>query len=253
MNCFNKVFAQGKAFVAYITAGHRGLAYTHEAACALVSGGVDILEIGLPFSDPIADGPTIQAAMTDALSHNLSLKDILSTVSKIKKDTDVPIVLFSYLNPLLNNGFKENLTSAKAAGVDGVLIVDLPLEFSAEYFALCNELGLEPVCLLATTTCDDRVKEIASHCNSFLYYVCRSGTTGVKSALPEDFAPKMDHLQTLVDASIVCGFGIGNKEMAGEALDHASGFVVGSAFVSAITNGATVEELTKLVKEIDPR
>ena len=253
MNCFAKVFSNKKAFIGYVSAGQNGLDYTYDAACALVKGGVDILEIGLAFSDPLADGPTIQAAMTEALTHNYSYKDILATVKKIKENCQIPLVLFSYLNPLLNNGFKENLQAAKEAGVDGVLIVDLPLEFSNEYFASCKEFGLEPVLLISPSTSDERVRAIASHSNSFLYYVCRNGTTGVRSGFPDGFAAKMKHLQTLTDVPVVCGFGIGNREMAAEALNHAAGFVTASAFISASNKGSTPDELGQIAKEIDPR
>ena len=191
--------------------------------------------------------------MTEALTYEYSYGEVLATVKKIKHSCQVPLVLFSYLNPLLNNGLAENLAAAKAAGVDGVLIVDLPLEFSAEYFALCKKNLLEPVCLLGPTTPDVRVQEIATHCNSFLYYVCRNGTTGVRSAFPDGFAEKMQHLQVLTGLPVVCGFGIGNRAMAAEAIRFAAGFVTASAFVAAINEGADAEKLQQIAAEIDPR
>lgn len=261
MNDFQALFQKKKAFVGYLTAGHRGLDYTYEAACAMFSGGVDILEIGVPFSDPVADGPTIQAAMTDALQEVCDLDSIFKTIKKIKKSPSLrtlarqstPIVLFSYLNPLLCGGLKNNLKKAKKNGVDAVLIVDLPLEESEDYFALCKKIGLEPVGLLSPTTPPSRVVEINEHCHSFLYYVCRSGVTGVKSSLPDGFAEKMQSLQSLCTTPIVCGFGIGSSELAEQALSCADGFVVGSAFVSAISKGASPEELKLLAQAIDPR
>ena len=253
MNCFQKLFKEKKAFVGYLTAGHRGLDYTVDAACAMIDGGVDILEVGVPFSDPVADGPTIQAAMTDALSHGFEFDHVLKAIKSIKKHKPIPIVLFSYLNPLLSGGLKKNLKKAKKSGVDAVLIVDLPLEESAEYFSVCQSVGLDPVGLVSPTTPLGRVSEIDGHCHSFLYYVCRSGVTGVKSSLPDGFAEKMDQLESVCDTPIVCGFGIGNSVLAKEALDHADGFVVGSAFVSAMTEGATPAALKELAQSIDPR
>ena len=248
MNCFERVFQEKKAFVGYITAGHRGLDYTYNAACAMIDGGIDILEVGIPFSDPVADGPVIQEAMTDALKYDYDFSAILKTIRKIKKHKATPVVLFSYLNPLLSGGLKKSLKQAKKNGVDAVLIVDLPLEESHEYFSICDKVGLDPVGLLSPTTPPSRVKEISSHCRSFLYYVCRNGVTGVKSSLPDGFAEKIHAIQAQCDTPVVCGFGIGNSIMAKQALDHADGFVVGSAFVSAITKGATPTDLKNLAR-----
>lgn len=253
MNEFAKVFTNNKAFVGYITAGHRGLDYTVKAACALVDGGVDILEVGVPFSDPVADGATIQEAMTDALERGYDFTQVLQAITAIKQQRVVPIVLFSYLNPLLAAGLRTSLEQAKAAGVAAVLIVDLPYEFSAQYFAICKEVGLEPVCLVAPTTAPERVQLFDQLTDAFLYYVCRNGTTGVKQALPEDFVAKATQLQQLCTTPVVCGFGIGDSDLAGKVLQHADGFVVGSAFVAAISNGATPEELKHLAQTIDPR
>lgn len=252
-NKFQQIFNDRKAFIAYITAGHRGLDYTEQAAKALVKGGVDILEIGIPFSDPVADGPAIQAAMTDALTKPINLTEVFTRIRHIKQSVDVPIVLFSYLNPLIAMGIDKVLTDAKMAGVDGLLVVDLPLEESTDYFAHCKQHELEPICLLSPTTDDQRISQINQHANAFLYYVCRNGTTGVKNSLPDNYPKQMSHLKSLADTPVVAGFGIGNRELAQQALDHADGFVVGSAFVKAISNGATPEELQALAESIDPR
>jgi tryptophan synthase alpha chain len=191
--------------------------------------------------------------MTDALSRDFKLDDLFESIHKIKMATQVPIVLFSYLNPMLHNGLRKNLKQAKKNGVDGLLLIDMPLEESQEYFAICKEIGLEPVGLLSPTTPLHRVQLIDSHCQSFLYYVCRNGVTGVKSSLPRGFQETMDAFQGVSQAPIVCGFGIGDRVLAKEALEHAAGFVVGSAFVSAISEGATPTDLSFLAQEIDPR
>jgi tryptophan synthase alpha chain len=167
MNVFQAIFKQRQAFVAYITAGHPNLAYTEQAALALIRGGVDILEMGLPFSDPIADGPSIQAAMQTALNAGVNLNAVLNCIQKIKQQTSVPIVLFSYYNPLLAVGLDEALKRAVQAGVDAVLIVDLPLEESETYFELCRQHKLEPVGLLAPSTHAARIKKISASCDAF--------------------------------------------------------------------------------------
>lgn len=253
MKNFETIFKSKKAFVGYITAGQRGLDYTEQAAIALVEGGVDILEIGVPFSDPIADGPVIQQAMSDALRMGLTLEDIFKTISRIKQACDVPIVLFSYFNPLLSIGLDKTLQKASHAGVNGVLIVDIPIEESSNYFEKCLAYGLEPVGLISPSTDNKRIDEIGSHCNSFLYYVCRNGTTGVKENIPDDFMKKITNIKSHSCQPVVCGFGIGDKALAKQVLKHADGFVVGSAFVSAISQGATPSYLKNMATEIDPR
>ncbi len=253
MNLLKQVFSGRKAFIAYITAGHRSIEYTEQAACALVEGGVDILEIGIPFSDPIADGPIIQDAMNEALEASVSIQSVLNAVRNIKKQTQVPIVLFTYYNPLIAIGLNEVLSDIAEAGVDGILVVDLPIEESKIYFKQCQLNKLEPICLLSPSTDENRIRDINKHCNSFLYYVCRNGTTGIKDALPSNYMEKIETINSLSDNPVVSGFGIGNRSLAAQALQHADGFVVGSAFVNAISNGASPSDLKNLATEIDPR
>lgn len=253
MTTFDNIFTQKKAFIAYLTAGHPDLDYTVEAACTLVQNGVDILEIGVPFSDPIADGPSIQAAMTTALSKQFSLNDIFNSIAQIKKRMPVPIVLFSYLNPILTMGFKKVCREAKNVGVDALLIVDLPLEESKDYFHYCQEFDLAPICLLSPSTSLERAERISENSKGFLYYVCQQGTTGMRKRLPAAYASQMQALKLKIKQPIVAGFGISNQTMAAEAIALADGFVVGSAFVQAINDGASITELGKLATIIDPR
>lgn len=253
MNIFTKIFNQRKPFVAYITAGHGGLDYSLSAACALVAGGVDILEIGVPFSDPIADGPVIQHAMNLALQDAVTLSSVFKLIADIKACAQVPIIVFCYYNPLLAMGFESALQAAAKAGVDGFLVVDLPLEESEAFFNACREHKIEPVCLLSPTTDADRIKQLSDLNDSFLYYVCRNGTTGIQASMPQDYPQKVTSIKSIVHQPVVAGFGIGDRNMAALALKHADGFVVGSAFVSAITDGASPTDLTKLAINIDPR
>lgn len=253
MTIFQTIFKSRKAFIGYITAGQGGLDYTEQAAIALVDGGVDILEIGVPFSDPTADGPVIQHAMSDALQTGLNLQDIFKTISKIKQNRDVPIVLFSYFNPLLSTGLDKALQEASNAGVNGILIVDIPIEESSDYFKKCLAYDLEPIGLISPSTNNQRISQIGSNCHSFLYYVCRNGTTGVKKNIPDDYIQKITNIKSHTSQPVACGFGIGNKAHAKQVLKHADGFVVGSAFVSAISQGATPSDLQNMATEIDPR
>jgi tryptophan synthase alpha chain len=253
MNVLQQAFSNQKAFIGYITAGHGGIAYTEQAACALVEGGVDILEIGVPFSDPIADGPVIQAAMQEALVASVDMHTVFHAIRKIKQQTHVPIVLFTYYNPLIAMGLDEGLSSAAKAGVDGVLVVDLPIEASKTYFEICKTHQLEPIGLISPSTDEHKVRAINKHCNAFLYYVCRNGITGIKDTLPSDYIEKIKSIRMLSDNPVVSGFGIGSSALAAEALRHADGFVVGSAFVRAISNGASPADLKNLATDIDPR
>lgn len=240
-------------FVGYLTAGQRGLAFTKDAAIALVKGGVDVLEMGVPYSDPIADGPVIQKAMQDALSRQVNLEKILTTIKAIKAVVDVNIVLFSYYNPLLkaikNNGLQE----IKAAGVDSMLVVDLPREESDDFYQACDASNLKRVTLIAPSTPIARIELLRSSKTDFYYYVCRNGTTGVKKTLPKNFSEKINMIKNILDQPVVAGFGISNKEMSAEVMQYADGFVVGSRFVDAIANGASATELTALAQSIDPR
>ena len=190
-----------------------------------------ILEIGVPFSDPIADGSAIQNAMTDALRDGVTLQGIFKTISQIKQKRDVPIVLFTYFNPILAMGLDHALHEASKAGIDGILVVDMPLEESSDYFNKCSFYGLEPIGLIAQSTNNDRISRISSQCNAFLYYVCRNGTTGVKTDLPSDYIQKITNIKSQTQKPVVCGFGIGNNKLAQQILKYSDGLVVGSAFV----------------------
>ncbi|MEI6055677.1 MAG: tryptophan synthase subunit alpha [Lentisphaerota bacterium] len=251
MNRIEKVFKDNKkAFVAYLTAGHKGIEYSLESSIAMIDGGVNILEIGIPFSDPIADGPVIQKAMQDALERKTSTDDVFSLVSKIRKyDKDVPIVLFSYLNPILKIGnvFYEK---ASKAGADGVLVVDMPLEESKSINEECEKAGLELIFIISPSTPKKRIKEITKHAGGFLYYVCRKGTTGMKSQLPEGFAEKIEEIKSSSKLPVVAGFGISSKSMSDEVTKYADGFVVGSYLVDAMEKQIEKKELTELVRKL---
>lgn len=251
MNRIENIFKKNKkGFVAYLTAGHKGIEYSLESALAMIEGGVNILEIGIPFSDPIADGPVIQKAMQDALQRNTSIDDVFSLVRKIREhDKDVPIVLFSYLNPILKIG-RNLYTKASKAGADALLIVDMPLEESKSIHEECKKAGLELIFIISPSTPKKRIKEISRHADGFLYYVCRKGTTGIKSQLPEGFAEKIKEIKSSSKLPIVAGFGISSKSMADEVITYADGFVVGSYLVNAMQKGIGKDELTSITRNL---
>ena len=252
MNRIEKIFKKGPAFVAYLTAGDGGIHRTFEASLALIAGGVNILEIGVPFSDPVADGPVIQRAASRALASGTTLNDILKLIEKLREHTDIPLILFSYLNPILNAVKKDFFAKAKNAGLDGVLLVDCPYEEAKEIHQQCTKNNLAPIYVITPTTSVERLKQIDHHGRGFLYYACRKGTTGVRDAMPEDLANKLREIKSLAHHPVVVGFGISNKEMATEVLQHANGFVVGSLFVKALEDGMSLPELTVMAKNLLP-
>ena len=253
MNRIEKIFKQGPAFVGYITAGHNGLDYSLEAALALIEGGVNILEVGVPFSDPIADGPVIQNSSNQSLRNGTNIFGVLELIKKIRCRTEVPIIFFSYFNPMLQSDKKGIYRLVKECGVDGILVVDLPLEEAEIHVKKCKDNSIAPVLIIAPSTKIERIKLIDKSGSGFLYYACRSGTTGMRYSLPDGFARRMKKIKKETHLPVVAGFGISTKTDAEEVLKHANGFVVGSFFVNAMENGASPEELKQLAKKIDPR
>jgi tryptophan synthase alpha chain len=253
MNRINTVFKKNKVFIAYLTAGQKGLDYTFQAALSLIAGGVDLLEIGVAFSDSVADGPVIQQAMNDAVMRKVTLLDALELIKKIRKRTDIPLVLFSYFNPLLQIGYSDIFLRAKDAGVDGILIVDLPLEESAKYISKCNEYDIFPIFVIAPSTNAERIGQISKNAKGFLYYACRKGTSGMKHGLPEGFKKRIKLIKQNSKLPVVVGFGVSSCQAAKKIIDVADGFVVGSLFVDAVNQGISAKELKKIAIKIDPR
>lgn len=250
MSRLSKIFPDKKAFVAYITAGDGGFARTLECLFALADGGVDIIEIGIPFSDPTADGPVIQQASQRAIAEGFSLKKLFDCIRAFRKHSDVPVVLFSYYNPLLQAGLENCLQEAKQAGVDGCLVVDLPFEESQAYQKACSKANLDPIFILSPSTPKARIEKISKPAKGFLYYACRKGTTGVRQGLPADFAEKISEIKSLTSLPVVGGFGIASKADVAQVISLADGFVVGSLFVDHIANGMSAAALTQLAQSL---
>lgn len=249
MRRIERAFEKRKPFIGYLTGGDGGIDYSVECGMALVEGGVDILEIGFPFSDPVADGPVIARAHKRSLEQGTTALALLKIAERLRKSTDVPLVLFSYFNPLLQKG-KEYLRALCLAGFDGALIVDLP---SGPFFHDMKEAGLKPIMLASPSTREGRMQEIEKLGEGFLYYVSQKGTTGVRSKLADDYAQQMACIRPHTKLPIAAGFGIADRASAEAALQCADGFVVGSAFVKLMEERVDPVQLTRLAKAIDPR
>ncbi len=241
---------QQKACIAYLTAGDGGIQHTLDAAMALIDGGANLLEIGIPFSDPVADGPVIQRASQRAISAGTTLKDVLWLVKEIRQVSDIPLVLFSYLNPILAGSQSDFFSEAKNAGVDGLLLVDCPIEESTFIRDACMTNQMDLIYVIAPSTPMSRIQYINEHGKGFLYYACRKGTTGVRDGLPDGFQEKLASIKAILNLPIVVGFGISNNEMAKEVCKIADGVVVGSLFVKALEDGLPLVSLSKLAQHI---
>ena len=221
-------------FVAYITAGDPDLNTTHQVVLELDQRGVDVLELGVPFSDPLADGPVIQEASQRALAAGATLEGVLSMVAELRAETEIPIVLFTYYNPIHRYGVERFVKRAADVGVDGVLMLDLPPEEGGDYKAQMDVHGLDTIFLMTPTTRDDRMKMIVSHTRGFVYYVSRTGVTGERDFLADEIQNKVSAICQHTDMPIAVGFGISTPEHVSEIARYADAVVVGSAIVRRV-------------------
>jgi tryptophan synthase alpha chain len=222
------------AFVPFITAGDPDLIATELLLVELAAAGADIIELGVPFSDPVADGETIQRASERALRKGVTLRDALTCVARAKQQIDVPIVLFSYFNPLLKFGEAQLANEAKQAGVDGVLVTDLIPEEAQTWTERLVQCELDPIFLVAPTTSDNRLKEIAWQAHGFIYAVSRAGVTGARGEMPRDAEALVKRVRSVSALPVAVGFGISTAEQVREVWRFADAAVVGSAIVREI-------------------
>jgi tryptophan synthase alpha chain len=248
----SQIFATRKAqnrkvFIAYLTGGDPTPQHTVSLVLALERGGADLIELGVPFSDPIADGPVIQRASDRALRAGANLPGLLENVREIRKHSQVPLLLFSYLNPLLRYGFERLAKDASEAGIDGVLLTDLSVEEALAPVEKLREQGLDTVFLAAPTSTDHRLRLVAEHSSGFVYLVSRTGVTGEQNSLSSAAAPLLERTRKLTDLPLAVGFGISTPAQVKEVAALADGVVVGSALVKCIeANGASPELAEKL-------
>lgn len=245
--CFMKAKKEGRsAFVAYLTIGYPSLAESERAVDRLIEEGADIIELGIPFSDPFADGAVIRAAAYEALKGGVTLNDALALASRVRsRHPDTPLVVFSYYNVILSYGNENFASMAEKAGIDAVLVVDLPLEERDELLSVIKPHGITMIPLIAPNTPLDRVAESAHGVeDGFLYIITVKGVTGVRGDLPPELTERLDAIRKTVNMPIVAGFGIASRKQ-GEALvkGHADGYVIGSAIVKKLgANGLESKE-----------
>ena len=239
--------ANQRAFVAYICAGDPTLEKTRDVVLALEKSGVDIVELGLPFSDPLADGIVNQMAADRALRAGTTMAKVIAFIKELRRDTQIPIVLFTYLNPVYTYGFEAFHKDAAAAGADGVLILDLPPDEAAQNKELIESSGLKHIRLIAPTTPEERIKLIAAQSEGFVYYVSREGVTGAQATLSASIGSMVAEIKAATQTPVCVGFGISNPEQAKTVATMADGVVVGSAIVKLIEQHGTGAELAEKV------
>ncbi len=246
---FDALREEGRAaFIPYITAGDPSLERTSELLDALADAGADLIELGIPFSDPMADGPTLQAAARRALKDNVNIPRILDKVSRFRSRHDIPVVLFGYANPFFNYDWEKLASDSASAGADGFLCVDLPPDEGAPLRKAATARGLDVIYLLAPTSTPERRKYVAEHGSGFLYYVSVAGVTGARNVLQADIRNKVEEIRGVSPLPVAVGFGISTPEHVREVASMAEGVVVGSAIVKVVERVGDRSELAGEVR-----
>jgi tryptophan synthase alpha chain len=248
--CFAACRAEGrKAFIPYITAGDPTLARTRQLVLALAQAGADLIELGIPFSDPLADGKTNQEAAERALRNHVTLADVLDLVGELRRETDIPIIFFTYLNPVFQYGFDLFAARAAQVGVDGVLALDVPPEEAAELKAALDHNDLRMIYLIAPTSTEKRVKAITAQASGFIYYVSRTGVTGERERLATDLGAHIQLVRRHTDLPIAVGFGIATPDHVRDVAALADAVVVGSAIVRRVGSGGDSDTMVDDVRQ----
>ena len=251
---FSALRAAGrKALIAYISAGDPNLAATRALAVAFEKAGVDILELGVPFSDPLADGVVNQLAAARALASGTTVHGVLDCVRAIRRESQLPIVLYTYMNPIYRYGFEAFHRDAEAAGVDGLLILDLPPDEDAQNSELRQSSGLKRIRLIAPTTPPARIAQLTKDASGFIYYVSREGVTGERADVSDTMAGRVAEIRATTSLPIAVGFGISNPEHVRQVAECADAVVVGSAIVKQIAVAGDAPDLaTRLADFVRP-
>ncbi|MCU4163396.1 tryptophan synthase subunit alpha [Carboxylicivirga caseinilyticus] len=254
MNRIQKLLQEKKKiFSAYYTAGHPQLEDTLPILEALQEAGTDLVEVGMPFSDPLADGPTIQKSSEEALENGMSIKKLFEQIKEMRKTIDMPIVLMGYFNPVFKYGVEAFVAKCKEVGVDGVILPDLPFdEYKDKYQQLFEDANISNIFLITPQTPDERIKLIDANSNGFIYMVSSAAVTGAKSGLSDQQLTYFNRVNNLgLKTPRIIGFGISNKETFTTACQYASGAIVGSAFVKLLAEkGADKTAINDFVKSI---
>jgi tryptophan synthase alpha chain len=236
---FERLHHKGeKALIAYLTAGDPSPSRTPDLIAALERGGADLIELGVPFSDPIADGPVIQRAVYRALDAGTTLRRVLEIARIVRHRSEIPMLLFTYLNPVLRYGLERFASDAVVAGLDGCLITDLSVEEAENYIAHMRRHNLDTVFLAAPTSSERRLRQVADYSTGFVYLVTRTGVTGERASVPASLSQLVHSMRTITHLPLGVGFGISTPEHVAQAGNLADGVVVGSAFVRLIEENA---------------
>jgi tryptophan synthase alpha chain len=245
-------FQNHPALVAYITCGDPDLGTTRAIALAAISAGAEVIELGVPFSDPVADGPVIQRASERAVQNGVTLEQVLNLAAEIRRESTAGLIIFSYLNPILRMGFEQFAAKSAEAGLDGALVTDLPVEEAGEYLRHMRKRNLATVFLAAPTSTDERLKRIGGACTGFVYAVSRTGVTGARKELADDAQRLVKRLRKFTDLPVAIGFGISGPEQFASVGKFADAAVVGSAIVQTIevNRGKEAQAVAEFIKQL---
>lgn len=238
-----------KGFIPFVTAGDPDLSITKKLIIELARAGATLIELGVPFSDPMADGPVIQRASERALRHGFGLTEVFQTITEARKQTDVPIVLFSYFNPLLQFGLEKLAREAEYAGVDGILVTDLAPEEAGRFAAMLRAHEIDMIFLVAPTSTDERLQMVAERASGFIYAVSRAGVTGAREQMSAEAEKLVKRVGQFSDLPVAVGFGISKPEHVADVWRYADAAVVGSAIVNVIEKGAGRSDLVPKVTD----
>ncbi len=248
--CFERLAERGElGLIVYLTAGDPSLDVSAQLVRAAAEAGADAIELGVPFSDPVADGPVIQRASERALRAGTTLAGVLELAARLRPQLNIPLILFSYLNPIFQMGFEEFARRAAAAGADGVLVTDLPPEEASGYLESLAAHGLDPIFLAAPTTTSERLRTIAGHSRGFLYLVSRTGVTGAQPRLPEDLQDLIRRVRQVSRLPVAVGFGLSEPDHLAALRGRVEAAVVGSALVALIEQADSATETAAAVAE----
>ena len=239
-----------KGFIPFITAGDPDLQITKDLIVELARAGATLIELGIPFSDPMADGPVIQRASERALRHGFGIDEVLQVVSDAGKETDVPIILFSYFNPLLQFGIEKLAHDARAAGIDGVLVTDLVPEEAGEFASVLRANDLDTIFLVAPTSTDERLQMVAERASGFIYAVSRAGVTGQREEMSAETEKLVERVRRFSDLPVAVGFGISTPKHVRDVWRYADAAVVGSAIVGLIETSQGSPDLVNQVGQL---
>jgi tryptophan synthase alpha chain len=236
------------ALMPFVTVGDPSPARSPDVLHAVVRGGADLIELGFPYSDPLADGPTIQQSSQRALEAGTTLDRVFAIAAELRQATDIPLVLMTYFNPILQRGPERYLATAKEVGIDGLIVPDLPPDEGAEFYAACDAIGIDPILLLAPTSTDDRIRLACDGGRGFIYYVSLTGITGARASLAANLSGKLAHIRAFTDLPLAVGFGLSTPEHVGEVTQFADGAIVGSALVRVVEEHRDAADLPARVE-----